>query len=94
MGDYESNTGKVIAETIADPEKMPAVLVKNHGAFTFGKSAREAVEIAVTLEEVAKLALLTLGISPDAPRVPDYILEKHYFRKHGDTAAYGQKDKE
>ena len=94
MGDYELNTGKVIAETIADPEKMPAVLVKNHGAFTFGKSAREAVEIAVTLEETAKIAYLTKTLDPSAPRVPDYILEKHYFRKHGDTAAYGQKDKE
>lgn len=94
MGDYESNTGKVIAETIADPEKMPAVLVKNHGAFTFGKSAKNAVEIAVTLEETAKIAYLTKTLDPAAPRVPEYILEKHYFRKHGDSAAYGQKDKE
>lgn len=93
-GDYEMNTGKVIAETISDPVKMPAVLVKNHGVFTFGKSASAAVENAVTLEETAKIAFLTLGISPDAPRVEKYILEKHYFRKHGDTATYGQKDKE
>lgn len=93
-GDYEMNTGKVIAETISDPVKMPAVLVKNHGVFTFGKSASAAVENAVTLEETAKIAFLTLGISPDAPRVENYILEKHYFRKHGHNAAYGQKEKE
>ena len=94
MGEYESNTGKVIAEAIDDPEKMPAVLVKSHGAFTFGRSARSAVDIAVTLEETAKIAYLTKTIDPAAPRVPEYILEKHYFRKHGEGAAYGQKDKE
>ena len=93
-GDYEMNTGKVIAETISDPVKMPAVLVKNHGVFTFGKSASAAVENAVTLEETAKIAFLTLGISPDAPRVENYIVEKHYFRTHGHNAAYGQKEKE
>lgn len=93
-GDYEMSTGKVIAEAISDPVKMPAVLVRNHGVFTFGKSAMAAVENAVTVEEVAKLAFLTIGISPDAPRVENFILEKHYFRKHGENAAYGQKDKE
>lgn len=91
---YEESTGKVIAEAVADPEKMPAVLVNSHGAFTFGASAEKAVDIAVTLEETAKIAYLTKTIDPKAPRVPEYILKKHYFRKHGDTATYGQKDKE
>ena len=91
---YEESTGKVIAEVISDPEKMPAALVRNHGAFTFGKTAKKAVDIAVTLEETAKIAYLTKTLDPSALRVPEYILDKHYFRKHGDGATYGQKDKE
>lgn len=91
---YEESTGKVIAEAVSDPEKMPAALVRDHGAFTFGKTAKKAVEIAVTLEETAKIAYLTKTLDPTAPRVPEYILKKHYFRKHGESATYGQKDKE
>lgn len=92
--DYEANTGKVITETIPDADKMPAVLVKNHGVFTFGKTALTAVENAVTLEEVAKMAYITRLLDNNAARAPQYILDKHYFRKHGANAYYGQKDKE
>ena len=91
--DYEKNTGKVIVETMSgkDYNAIPAILVKNHGPFTWGASAKKAVENAVTLEEVAKMATLTRQINPTAPQVPDYLLDKHYLRKHGANAYYGQK---
>ena len=89
-GEYEWNTGKVIAEAIEDAEAMPGVLVKNHGVFTWGKSPEKAVENAVTLEEVAKMALLTEQLNPQVPRVKQTLLDKHYFRKHGKNAYYGQ----
>ena len=91
--EYELNTGKVIAEAFAsqDPMSMPAVLVKNHGPFTWGATPEKAVENAVTLEEVAKMAVLTRQIQPDTPKVDKYLLDKHYFRKHGANAYYGQK---
>ena len=88
--EYELNTGKVIRETVQDPEAMPAALVKRHGVFTFAKSPEKAVEVAVTLEEVAKMAHLTeaLGMTE---RIDQNLLDKHYFRKHGKNAYYGQK---
>ena len=89
---YEHNTGKVIAETVATcVEEIPGVLVKNHGVFTWGKTAEKAVENAVTLEEVAKMASITLALNPTAPAVEQELLDKHYWRKHGASAYYGQK---
>jgi L-ribulose-5-phosphate 4-epimerase len=89
---YEHNTGKVIAETVAKcVEEIPGVLVKNHGVFTWGKHAEKAVENAVTLEEVAKMASITLALNPTAPAVDQELLDKHYWRKHGANAYYGQK---
>lgn len=88
---YEWNTGKVIAETITDAEAIPAVLVKNHGVFTWGKTPEKAVENAVTLEEVAKMALFTEHLDRKTPRIKQHLLDKHYFRKHGKNAYYGQK---
>ena len=92
---YEENTGKVICEAFerVDYKAMPAVLVKNHGPFTWGKNCEKAVENAIILEEVAKMAMHTRMIQPNAPRVDDFLLNKHYFRKHGENAYYGQKKK-
>ena len=87
---YERNTGKVIVEAVADAEAIPAILVKGHGVFTWGGTPEKAVENAVTLEEVAKMALLTEQLNSDAPRIDQYLLDKHYFRKHGKDAYYGQ----
>ena len=89
-GDYEQNTGKVIAEAISDVEAIPAMLVKNHGVFTWGSTPEGAVEKAVTLEEVAKMALLTEQLNSETPRIKQLLLDKHYFRKHGKNAYYGQ----
>lgn len=87
---YEWNTGKVIAETVEDAMAIPAVLVQSHGVFTWGKTPEKAVENAVTVEAVAKMALLTEQLNPTAPAVDRYLLDKHYFRKHGKNAYYGQ----
>ena len=92
-GEYEKNTGAVIAETFAghgfDPAAVPGVLVNNHGPFTWGKDAAKAVYNAVTLEKVAAMAYRTLMLNP-AASMPGYVLEKHYYRKHGKNAYYGQ----
>src|SRR5699024_1266470 len=90
---YEKNTGLVIAETFQgkDPLAVPGVLVKGHGPFTWGKNAAESVYHAVVLDKVAEMALHTLSLSPAAPRVPQHLLDKHYFRKHGANAYYGEK---
>ena len=90
---YEKNTGLVIAETFQgkDPLAVPGVLVKGHGPFTWGKNAAESVYHAVVLDKVAEMALHTLSLSPAAPRVPQHLLDKHYFRKYGANAYYGQK---
>lgn len=93
--DYEGNTGKVIVELFRqhqlDPAAMPGVLVANHGPFTWGGDAREAVHHAVVLEECAQMALHALMLNPDAARIDQHILDKHYYRKHGGNAYYGQK---
>ena len=91
--DYEKNTGKVIVETFAeiDYSAVPAVLVKNHGPFTWGVPPEKAVENAITLEEVAKMAIVTRQIKANTSKVDQYLLDKHYFRKHGKNAYYGQK---
>lgn len=91
--DYEGNTGLVIAETFQgrDPGAVPAVLVRKHGPFTWGESCRKAVENALILEETARMALLTEQLSQSgAAPAPQYLMDKHYFRKHGANAYYGQ----
>lgn len=94
-GEYEKNTGLVIIETLEenniDPVEMPAILCRSHGPFTWGKDADEAVHNAVVLEEVAEMALKTLILSPSAETAPQVLSDKHYFRKHGENAYYGQK---
>ena len=91
--DYELNTGRVIEERFhdLDAEAFPGVLVAGHGPFTWGPTPRKAVENAVALEQIAAMALDTLRLDPDAEPVPSYVLDKHYFRKHGPGAYYGQK---
>ncbi len=89
---YEAATGDVIADAFADKDPMhtPAVLVKHHGPFTWGKSADEAVYNAVVLEEVARMASITVALNPKVEMNSD-LIEKHYERKHGANAYYGQK---
>ncbi|GKU81909.1 L-ribulose-5-phosphate 4-epimerase [Niallia sp. NCCP-28] len=94
---YELETGNVIIETIAkesiNPIAMPGILVKNHAPFCWGKSAAQAVHNAVVLEEVAKMALHTLQLNPKAEWIDQFLLDKHYLRKHGSNAYYGQKNR-
>ena len=91
---YERNTGLVIAETFRargiDPLAVPAVLVKSHGPFTWGKDADEAVYHAVVLEEVAFMNFHAKMLNPAAGPMPQVLLDKHYLRKHGANAYYGQ----
>ena len=95
LEDYEKNTGTVIIETFnernIDPEAVPAVICHSHGPFTWGKDPAQAVYHAGVLEEVAKMAILTCQIDPEAQPAPQRIQDKHYFRKHGANAYYGQK---
>jgi L-ribulose-5-phosphate 4-epimerase len=90
--DYEANTGRVIVETLKklDPMQHPAVLVASHGPFTWGKDVADAVRNAVVLEFVARLASETLRINPSSKPMPRALCDKHFFRKHGPTATYGQ----
>src|SRR4051812_16270962 len=92
-GDYVGNTGAVIVEAFGNkaPLEVPAVLVAGHGPFTWGRDAHDAVHNAVTLEYVARIALNTLALRPDAAGVSQALLDRHYFRKHGAGATYGQK---
>lgn len=91
---YERNTGTVIVETFRargiDPAAVPAVICRSHGPFTWGKDPAEAVYHAAVLEEVSKMAILTRQVSPTAAPAPQRIQDKHYFRKHGANAYYGQ----
>ena len=89
---YEKNTGLVIIETFKgrNPVYVPGVLCKNHGPFTWGKDAAEAVHNAVVLEEVAKMNLYTEMLNPKAGAAPQYMQDKHFMRKHGPNAYYGQ----
>lgn len=91
-GAYEKETGNVIVESFkdADPAQMPAVLVHSHGPFTWGKDPAEAVHNAVVLEEAAFMAYHTLTLSPDKETIPQSLLDRHYLRKHGANAYYGQ----
>ena len=91
--DYEANAGRLIVRRFdgLDPMQMPAVLVAGHGPFTWGKTPRESVENAVVLEEVAKMAYGTIVINPRSEPLSKVLLDKHYLRKHGKNAYYGQR---
>ena len=89
---YEANTGKVIIETFAgrEPVHTPGVLCAGHGPFTWGKNAADSVHNAVVLEELSKMAMWTLAINPGAEPLPGHVADKHFLRKHGPNAYYGQ----
>lgn len=89
---YVANTGLVIAQAFEriDPLSIPAVLVAGHGPFVWGKTPQEAVNNAVILEEVARLAWHSLALSPDLQPISDALMDRHYLRKHGAAATYGQ----
>ncbi|CVI69140.1 L-ribulose-5-phosphate 4-epimerase UlaF [Clostridiales bacterium CHKCI001] len=93
LENYEVNTGVLITEYFKDKdyEAMPAVLCKNHGPFTWGKDGHEAVHNAVVLEEVAKMAAHCEMINKNVEPAPQELMDKHYYRKHGANAYYGQK---
>lgn len=90
--DYEYNTGLLIVEALGgiDPLTMPAALVSSHAPFTWGVTPAQAVHVAVILEEVARVAALTVTIGPPH-EIDKYLLDRHYLRKHGSDAYYGQK---
>lgn len=90
--DYEGATGQVIVEALAgrDPAEIPAALVRGHGPFCWAADPAAAVETAITLEEVAHLAQLTIALDPGAGPLPPAVREKHFERKHGPRAYYGQ----
>jgi L-ribulose-5-phosphate 4-epimerase len=92
-GDYERLTGAVVVEALEgrDPAEVPAALVASHGAFTWGSSAAEAVEHAAALEQIAQLAFNAVVLDATLEAVPDALLERHFRRKHGPTAYYGQR---
>lgn len=95
--DYETNTGRIIVETFRsrsiDPRYVPAVVCRNHGPFTWGCDPAQAVYHSVVLEEVAKMSMFTELINPQASPAPDCIRNKHFLRKHGPNAYYGQAKK-
>ena len=92
--DYERNTGRVIVEEFRargiEPAHVPAVICRSHGPFAWGADAAEAVYHAAVLEEVAHMALLTLAVDADAVPAPQHLQDKHFMRKHGPQAYYGQ----
>jgi L-ribulose-5-phosphate 4-epimerase len=94
--DYELNTGKVIAETFQnlDPIAVPAALVFQHGPFTWGKNAEKAVENAAVLEYIAEMAAIAKQCNPEVKAIQKELLDRHYLRKHGKDAYYGQKKQE
>lgn len=91
-GEYERETGNVIIETFRDkdPLSVPAVLVKSHGPFTWGKDAAESVHNAVVLEEAAFMAFHSIVLNPEISAMQEELLDKHFLRKHGENAYYGQ----
>ena len=91
--DYELNTGRVIIETFKrmDPLQHPAILVASHGPFAWGANVGEAVHNAIALEFIARLAAETLRLNPKTKPMPSVLLDKHFLRKHGPKASYGQK---
>lgn len=95
-GDYEANTGHVIVERFVElsASDFPGVLVASHAPFTWGKTPAKAVENAVVLEQIARLASETLRIRADVETMPQELLDKHFLRKHGASAYYGQSPKQ
>ena len=93
-GEYEAETGAVIVETLGrlglSAGEMPAALVASHGPFTWGRDAEEAADNATALEAVAEMALHTLALAPQAEPIAEFLLERHFGRKHGPNAYYGQ----
>ncbi len=92
-GEYEEETGNVIVKTFAglDPLSIPGALVAGHGPFTWGKDPAEAVHNSVVLEQVALMAMGTVSLVPTVEAIPQVLLDKHFLRKHGSDAYYGQK---
>ena len=90
-GEYELETGRVIVECCPDYKTIPAALVANHAPFVWGTDAYDAVHNSVVLEELSAMALLTLSLNSDVPNMSKELLDKHYLRKHGANAYYGQK---
>ncbi|MGI6777250.1 MAG: L-ribulose-5-phosphate 4-epimerase [Acetivibrionales bacterium] len=93
QGDYEKETGNIIVEAFKDkdPGQIPGVLVNNHGPFSWGKSPLDAVHNAVVLENIAEMAYHTIALSPEIQKIDQALLDKHFLRKHGENAYYGQK---
>ncbi len=93
--DYEANTGKVILETIAGKNALdiPGILVKQHGVFIWGDSIKKALENAIVIEQIAYMNYLTLNLNSSIETIPKFILNKHFSRKHGKNAYYGQNNK-
>lgn len=93
-GDYELETGNVIVETFKkrgiDPNEIPACLVRSHGPFVWGENVKVALENAFVLEQICKIAFNTLNLNKDITSINEYMLDKHYLRKHGQKAYYGQ----
>lgn len=96
-GEYEKNTGLAIIEKFKgdklDPIEVPGVLIKSHGVFAFGKDGANSVYNATVIEEVAKMATITEAVNPDVKRADKFMMDKHYLRKHGKNAYYGQTKK-
>ncbi len=94
QNDYETETGRQMTEWFlknhASPEEIQMILVAGHGPFTWGKTVEKAVFHARLLEELCKMAFITLTVAPDTPRLKQSLIDKHYQRKHGDKAYYGQ----
>lgn len=92
MGQYEHRTGEVIVERFdgVNPMHYPGVLVASHAPFAWGSTVAKAVENAEVLEEIARMALHTVQLSPEQPAIPQHLLDKHFLRKHGEHAYYGQ----
>ncbi|MCD8204095.1 MAG: L-ribulose-5-phosphate 4-epimerase AraD [Coprobacillus sp.] len=90
--DYELNTGKVIVETFKSRDYLvtPGCFVRSHGPFVWGQTLKEAVENAIVLELISHMGVATLSINKDAETLPKHIIDKHYYRKHGVNAYYGQ----
>lgn len=93
QGEYELNTGRVIIETLKEGEPLhtPGVVVYQHGPFAWGKDAHDAVHNAVVMEEVARMAWIARSINPGLKPIDGYLMDKHFMRKHGAHACYGQK---
>lgn len=93
--DYEKNTGRLIVDRLKDTDvrNTPGILAAGHGAFCWGDNASQSVENSLILERIAEMAFRTMQLNPEIKQLPSYIVKKHYMRKHGENAYYGQKHK-